>query len=98
MNIELHGFSKKQSKKIKTITWELLLKNLLYEDAVNCVVTSRDCDTQDYYGKKAPFFRVYSDKVEDFDFVERHLKSASLPGLRTKIFVESILLHKCSQL
>ena len=94
MNIELHGFLQNTAQTIKEKIWSGLISNLSRDDAMDCAVTIVRSETSGQNGRKNSFFRVYSDKDLDFEFVAELLRQI----VSTQMIVECVPLKKCIQL
>jgi hypothetical protein len=98
MNIELHGFLPEHAKDIGEAVWSKLLANLPKEEFGDCIVTVVNDRAYDHNYRNAPFFRIFSDKKEDFKFAAELLKPIRMPGAGMKTFVECVLLADCLEL
>jgi hypothetical protein len=98
MNIELHGFESKQAEEIRQAVWSKLLANLKEEQWDECVVAVVPDHVTDRRGRRAPFFRVFSDKAADFKKITPFLKPIKMPGAGLRTIVECVLLKKCIEL
>lgn len=96
MNVELHGFNPDGVNQMVEEIWSKLIGFYGVDVELNqFVVTVVPVTTSDVHGRIAPFFRVYSDKTNDFRSVLELLRQVRAPGAGMKTCVEFVLLERC---